>query len=954
MGQAIYFQWQNDILRKTIYPLREMKLRDFLVFYQEIDLWKQYGGRAETDADIQVEIQAYKNAQVQLWLDALTSYSSYRGYFLQVLTEAACRERMALADLDVDELAKLNALHTVFSTWFPKVRNPRSENYFVSQRIYEWEQHRRDLAHQISECQRKMRNWASFPQFKKNYDQQAVLLQRLQNITLKMADVELDSLYAFLSICSRLEKRRTQLALERVASQQRKDALVRQAGILSLRLTPLQAQEAEALVELGRMKNPPDRAVLEQYFLTPIVAAPGPGASADVSAKIRDIHNALQLAFRLSKEAGGKLLAVQNQAWALKDYRKTVVQQIAVLESNLRNMPATWAPRAERQAQHDGLVAGLRSIDLELGRLDDFQAVLNQSGKTPAQTAALIQQKEKAHADLDANVVVLKGQMKTMQEQVQALDVSLAQSDQEKLAVFSPTEIVTVRDIARARAEAYRASLMPKDHVELLEMIVRRFLSDPERYPIWLQYMVVHFSGMRYASAHGSWADPKALLVNLRTSAIEGDYRKLDQDAVDALCTDKINFYEPDAADEKPGPAPQIPALAQTKDPRWRAKVEGHLKGVHSASPYYRRKALLDLLLDEVNYEVEVMADPQALAALESLKDSLPIPDWMWNEIVRLTQLRTQEVKDPNWESLTPEEQEDKESPKWDQFRQIMSQWEQANITGWRDEHADTDQLIVSRAVCNEVAEHIQHVRGNRPPGGLTAKPQWYLNLAGAASKGSQKASGSVSPSKGAQKDTDPESPYLLKASLGTLKQGASILWLRFVPDFPNEWRIAHPMKTSNGEDLLPGALFFGAESSLRGDWHYQFDSGTVKRTRSAVDANNQRFTEVQWLRWIHEATVVEVTETADGPTVLTFETALPYEDKRLSTIGVFKHDPSYVTYSVGPTAINGAFCGFAPQGDVPFENLENMLDWNKILLRDDALTPAALEAWRAKYLHKA
>ena len=37
-AEPMYFQWQNEVLLKTIYPLREMKLRDFLVYYKEIDL----------------------------------------------------------------------------------------------------------------------------------------------------------------------------------------------------------------------------------------------------------------------------------------------------------------------------------------------------------------------------------------------------------------------------------------------------------------------------------------------------------------------------------------------------------------------------------------------------------------------------------------------------------------------------------------------------------------------------------------------------------------------------------------------------------------------------------------------------------------------------------------------------------------------------------------------------
>ena len=61
MAEPLYFQWQNDVLCKTIYPMREPKLRDFLVYYMEIDLWKQY-----KDKDIsmlKMEVDAYVKAQ---------------------------------------------------------------------------------------------------------------------------------------------------------------------------------------------------------------------------------------------------------------------------------------------------------------------------------------------------------------------------------------------------------------------------------------------------------------------------------------------------------------------------------------------------------------------------------------------------------------------------------------------------------------------------------------------------------------------------------------------------------------------------------------------------------------------------------------------------------------------------------------------------------------------------
>jgi len=53
----LYFQWQNEFLTKTVYPMREVKLRDFLVYYMEVDIWSQY-----KDKDINTltnEVTAY-------------------------------------------------------------------------------------------------------------------------------------------------------------------------------------------------------------------------------------------------------------------------------------------------------------------------------------------------------------------------------------------------------------------------------------------------------------------------------------------------------------------------------------------------------------------------------------------------------------------------------------------------------------------------------------------------------------------------------------------------------------------------------------------------------------------------------------------------------------------------------------------------------------------------------
>jgi hypothetical protein len=98
----------------------------------------------------------------------------------------------------------------------------------------------------------------------------------------------------------------------------------------------------------------------------------------------------------------------------------------------------------------------------------------------------------------------------------------------------------------------------------------------------------------------------------------------------------------------------------------------------------------------------------------------------------------------------------------------------------------------------------------------------------------------------------------------------------------------------------------------------------------------------------MHEATVVEVTETADGPTVLTFETALPGEDRRQSTIGVFKRYVPDLRYSVNASLMIGTFVGYIPEGAVPYDDLHEMLDWNHILLRE-AFSKAEIDAYWQK-----
>jgi hypothetical protein len=292
-------------------------------------------------------------------------------------------------------------------------------------------------------------------------------------------------------------------------------------------------------------------------------------------------------------------------------------------------------------------------------------------------------------------------------------------------------------------------------------------------------------------------------------------------------------------------------------------------------------------------------------------------PAWAWKEIVELTPLRVTEVTDPGWETLTPQEEAEKILPQYNNLRMIIEQWKADNLTNWREEHGRTHELIVSRAVCNETAEHIQHLRGHLPYGGLTPKPKWYQ----------ERETANDVPG-------TPPAHFIKPKSQTDYDTGASILWLRFVDKQPDDWQIAKSIQTNDKVGLLSKEIL--AKKPVGNNdtgWKYQIGE-TITRSRTLVDGNKQKINQFQWLRWIHEATVVEIDETADGMVMLTFETALPDDEKGTSSIGMFKPPIDGLLSDGTEDAYNRSFVGYVPEGKVPVDDLKVMLDWNKILRR--------------------
>jgi hypothetical protein len=484
-------------------------------------------------------------------------------------------------------------------------------------------------------------------------------------------------------------------------------------------------------------------------------------------------------------------------------------------------------------------------------------------------------------------------------------DPNFKTSEEQFLLNYGPKVAVTVRDIVGLKVEQYKKTLEPKDQYQLLGDIRARFEKEPKRFPLWLQYMIVHFSGMRYKSAHGSWADPKDLLVRLRVDEVKKAQAALSDADVAAKCAEKIAQYE--------GTNPNKPALAKAAEKAWKDKVAMHMQGVKAAGPKTRRASLAALSEEEARYEFLTMTTDQSLAKLEAMKSKLPA--WAWKWIVMLTPLRVNHVTAAGWETFTPAEDKIRFA---DPLYPLFSKWASDNIGMWRSEHGRTQEVIVTRAVCNETAEHVQHIRGHLPPGGLTDNAARYVKLA------AEKVGGSY---------------FIHPTGAEHYTQGASIFWLRYVNSQPSQWQIPKPTQDSNGVGLAPIGLKGthaggGKNAAPTAAAPWQYNSGGFTRSRTTLDAEKKTVTQNQWLRWIHEATVIEVVDTADGTYVYTFETSLPDDFAGTSCLGVFRNSLRWNLNDGAEDNYNRSFVGYAAEGQAPLLNLKPLMDWNRIILK--------------------
>gem|GEM_PF-927084 len=1006
MAEKIYFQWQNKILRDTIYPVRDMKLRHFLLYYYEVDLWAKY--KDKKLADCLKEKAEYEASQKKAVTDAFKNERELRDYFIKPVSDTPSEENK-------DETGKfkklLGRLHDEFGKYFDSYKNEievssrdRKEKIFVAMRVADWEGYRKDMKKEIA----KKKNLLSDPNAT-NKDIKTKELEILESILLPSLESELGQLKSLVSAQSKLEKRKEEFAKRQKALLESQDLILKTLEPLQKLIRTCEVDQKKVDAWVAKLSNPPDLKKVLDYFSSmdiyvdirerfakgDTLEAKKSVISKTVLARVMDIfrdtlgdtthsfHKELRKTIKdwigpekrdptwILQWIGGQAASVQKAQKKLDDIVLALEADTEAMRKSVPEGSTHISGELTDRLQvlnilRDTSDIGIRTrVINELDKLEDLQVVINHLQRSKEEIEKLIQT-EKSELEKRLKKLLRGKDLSTclkeeeeLKKQLEPVKTALEIKREKYLSDYVPDQPVQKKDdpeflkkeeerlkkqIVQFLADEYYAKLLGWDHDKLLEEVFHRFWNEPERFPLWLQYMVVHFSGMRYASAHGSWADPKELYLNLRTSEIQNDIkeelRKMDDGVLKASCDERVATYGP--LKEPVDSSVSLPeyARAAASDKKFIKRFqEYYLAELTSPRPDKRHKAFFDLRIDEESCEIHAMKSENVLEELKIYKKEYDLPEWMWDEIVKLTDLRLTEVDSPEWETLSVEEQNKRNSnadKRMAKYRDIMNQWKAKYLTGWREEHERTNRLIVTRAVCNEVAEHIQHLRGHTGAAGLAEKPFWYKEEESKFYASKERPAGSR--------------PYFVKAkSRNDFEVGASILWLRFVNEIPNEWRIARTIETRQGDGLIPSA--YRGRNMESGGWVYYLDE-PIKRSRRPVQKKGtpKAPTQNQWLRWMHEATVAAVEETAEGTVVLTFETTLPYEDPSVSTVGMLKRYLNDLTSDLGEDAFNPAFVGFRPEGKIPASDLEEMLDWNHILQKE-AVSAAALETWREKYI---
>lgn len=355
------------------------------------------------------------------------------------------------------------------------------------------------------------------------------------------------------------------------------------------------------------------------------------------------------------------------------------------------------------------------------------------------------------------------------------------------------------------------------DHDQVLGAVFELFDQDPSMaiFPGWLRYSTIHFTGMTYESAHGSWYDPQKLLKIIE----EHNIKDASPEELEEMMTSAKGDVSAqlDAARER-GDAKEIKrlekqlgqlesgghdktaeeeiikswhsesrkeaysGLIKMEEQRYslmkkarggsatptemkeleelEGKIEAFVKEKKlTASQHSKVRNRIDEratealapLIQYSNKKIDKLDEHEVLGLLSSMKGDIQgvgrdeagnLPEGeadIWKEISAFTQLRNDEAQGDDWTSDFADRRDlykaQSDNPEVQRWLEILKEWRSgekhgSDQTNWRAKFRDDLSFVATSLVCNELAEHIQYLQGNKQRGGLNKNSRDYNDAA--------------------------------------------------------------------------------------------------------------------------------------------------------------------------------------------------------------------------------
>src|SRR5690349_15054168 len=235
MAEPVYFQWQNPILLQTIYPRRNRKLADFLIYCREIDLWQEFKDK-DID-DLAEEVKTYIADRDRAVVTAYKSYKTEYDYFTRGDVRTVYLGKYKLKD--ETELAPIKELHRALTDNLPKRPDVRREKNFVAYYVSVWQDKLRRLDEEVKRLERRL---AVIHPEHKDRPIITLQLQKMNQVTIPLMQEERQRLVNFLSTYNKIEKRKLEFYKATEAAKTDTQSLRTKLDAV---IVPLRRQEAE-------------------------------------------------------------------------------------------------------------------------------------------------------------------------------------------------------------------------------------------------------------------------------------------------------------------------------------------------------------------------------------------------------------------------------------------------------------------------------------------------------------------------------------------------------------------------------------------------------------------------------------------------------------------------------------------------------------------------------------